>query len=114
MCWVVLFEKPPVPFTGMSHLRGLIMASSAPRISLGIAQPIHPSLVSVFARWRYHRIVPQKFVWFVVVHSNGVANGKMFGMRCVTALSVVGAGVDLVEQSHLREKLSSQSLSQLF
>ena len=102
MCWVVLFEKPPVPFTGMSHLRGLITASSAPRISLENAQPNHPSLVSVFVRWRYHRIVPQKFVWFVVVHSNGVANGKMFGMKFDIALSAVGAGAE--EQVKLRHQ----------
>ena len=61
-----------------------------------LQKPNYPSHARVSGRWR-HRIAPQKYVLFVVAHFNGVANGKMFGMRFVTALSAVGVGVELLE-----------------
>ena len=68
----------------------------------------------MFFKWRNHWIGQQKHVLFVAVHSNGVANGKMFGMMFDTALSAVGAGVELVEQNHHHESMFSRPLLQLF
>ena len=105
-------RRPSLP---IDHSRGLAPASSAFNMeSLMAFWPDPTSHRGISIRWRNHWIGQQKYVLFVVVHSNGVANGKTFGMMFVTALSAVGAGVELVKQSHLHESMFSRPLLQLF
>ena len=56
-------------------------------------QAFQLSHVGVLFGW-HQRIVPRKYALFVAAHFNGVASGKMFGMRFDIALSAVDDGVE--------------------